>query len=245
MARQIVQNYSPNIPGTTSYTGGRGGLSGVRMSPRNEFIANYMQTHDGQRPSEDEITRWERDRNRELSYGRSSGTTTVRIENAVNEVEQLIPQAVEASRNYPRGESVQWNKIRNALKGSISDTELNDFEFANFSLITAYTRAMNPQGIPRVNDRLEQHAAGILSDYVGSKAYETQVRRLWKEVQASKIATQETAQGSKPGDINAPVPGLDKPAGGGAPVRVQTPAEAQGLPVGTHYITPDGQEFTR
>ena len=80
---------------------------------------------------------------------------------------------------------------------------------ANFSLVNAYTRAMNPQGVPRIQERLEQHAMGILSTATDEKAYEVQVRRLWKEGQASKTATAKTAEGVTPGDINAPVPGMD------------------------------------
>lgn len=33
--------------------------------------------------------------------------------------------------------------------------------------------------------------------------------------------------------------------GPGQPVTVQTPADAQALPPGTHYVTPDGQEYIR
>jgi hypothetical protein len=35
------------------------------------------------------------------------------------------------------------------------------------------------------------------------------------------------------------------PEGGKVPVKVKTPEEAQKLAPGTHYVTPDGQEFTR
>lgn len=48
--------------------------------------------------------------------------------------------------------------------------------------------------------------------------------------------------------INASMGKSDAPApraGRTAPVRVQTPAQAQALKPGTHYITPDGQELIR
>jgi hypothetical protein len=140
----------------------------------------------------------------EQSYGRSSGTQSARVENASNEVAQLIPQAMETSKALPRGKFVPWNKLQQQWEAGSSDPAYNDFIMANFALINAYTRAMNPLGVPRINDRLEQKANGILSVATSPQAYQVQINRLWKEVQASKSATQETREGASP--AGAPMP---------------------------------------
>lgn len=145
------------------------------------------------------------------SYQRATGNQAARIETASNEVSKLIPQALETSRSLPRGKWVPVNTIIQQYQKGSSDPAYNDFALANFSLLNAYTRAMNPQGVPRIQDRLEAHAIGLLSMATDQKAYEVQVNRLWKEVQASKQAVSETRQGVSGGDINAPVP---QPGGG-------------------------------
>ena len=175
------------------------------------FVQEYT-TKNGHPPSSDEITQFASRYMGETAYGRSTGTQGARIETAANEVEQLIPQALETSRNLPRGSWVPVNRALQAFEAGTSDPAYYDFSLANFSLMNAYARAMNPQGVPRVTERLEAHAAGVLSMATDQKSYETQVSRLWKEVQASKNAVAQTAKGRTGGDINAPVPG----ASGGA-----------------------------
>jgi hypothetical protein len=168
-------------------------------------LAQFKKEHPN--ATSEEIQKFAADYAGSVSYGRTAGTQGARVENAANEVEQLIPQALETSRALPRGKYVKVNEAIQAYERGTSDPAYNDFALANFSLVNAYTRAMNPQGVPRIAERLEQHAIGILSTATSQQAYEVQVNRLWKEVQASKTATAKTAGGRSPGDINAPVPG--------------------------------------
>jgi hypothetical protein len=138
----------------------------------------------------------------DTSYQRTAGTQGARVESAANEVAQLVPQAIETSRALPRGKWVPWNELQQKYQQGMSDPAFNDFTLANFSLINAYTRAMNPSGVPRVQERLEQHANGILSTATSPQAYEVQVRRLIKEVEASKRATVQTREGrTDPGTL--------------------------------------------
>lgn len=150
----------------------------------------------------------------EGAYQRSAGTMAARVEAASNEVVQLLPQAIETSRNLPRWNVVPLNTLIQKWQQGTSDPAYNEFALANFSLINAYARAMNPQGMPRVQERVEAHALGVLSMATSQQAYEVQAKRLWMEVQASKKATAETRKGVTEGDINAPVPW--EPAPGGA-----------------------------
>ena len=179
-----------------------------------EAFKKDFQAKNGRPPNGEEITKFAANYSGEQSYGRTAGSQGARVENATNEVEQLLPQAIEASHNLPRGQFVPITKILQMGEAAKSDPKYNDFLMANFSLAKAYGRAMNPQGMPRVTEEKEAEAMGILSTANSQQAYDVQARRLWKEVQASKTATAKTAQGRTPGDINSPVPGLDdaKPA---------------------------------
>lgn len=170
-------------------------------------LQKFMQEHPD--ATSDDIKKFAADYAGEASYQRTAGSSGARVENATNEVEQVIPLAVQASKNFPRGQYVPVNKLINAWEQGTSDPRYNDFITKNFALINAYQRAMNPQGVPRIAERLETHAIGLLSEAVSSEAYETQVRALWQEVQSSKTAVSETRAGRKPVDINSPAPGLD------------------------------------
>ena len=100
----------------------------------------------------------------------------------------MVPQAVEASRAFPRGSWVPLNKLVQQYDAGTSDPKYNDFMLANYGLLNAYVRAMNPTGVPRVTERLETHALGILSTATSPETYEVQVNRIIKEVQASRGA---------------------------------------------------------
>ena len=212
-------------------------MSPARSAPAlamQSYISKFQKEHGGKYPEYEDIVKAGADFAGEVSYARSAGSTAQRAEFATNEVAVLLPQAVETSHEYLRGKLVPWNKIQNAIKRGESDPTFNDFEAANFALVNAYTRAMNPQGVPRITERLEQHAIGLLSDAISPQAYDTQLRRIWKEVQATKTAVAKTQEGRSPGDINAPVPGLDVPAGGGRgnlPAGA-TPTEGDTIPPG-------------
>lgn len=140
----------------------------------------------------------------EKSYQRTGGTYGMRVEAASNEVEQALPLALDASRNLPRGEWVPWNKLVQAWEQGTSDPAYNDFVVKNFSLINAYTRAMNPSGQPRITERLEQKADNILSKATSPKAYEVQLRALWQEVQRSKGAIANARKGLAPTEQDFP-----------------------------------------
>lgn len=203
-------------------------LPKVASTPRSApamALQQYIQEYtakNGHAPTSQEITDFSANYAGEQSYQRGAGSSAQRVENATNEVEQLIPQALESSRNLPRGKYVPWNKLQQQWEAGTSDPAYYDFSLANFSLMNAYARAMNPQGVPRITERLEAHAAGVLSVATDQKSYEVQVARLWKEVQASKNAIAQTQKGRTGGDINAPLPGA---TGGGASGTTSTGVE--------------------
>lgn len=172
-------------------------------------LQKYLQEHPN--ATAEDIQKFYADFQGSTAYQRTAAGQAARIEVASNEVEQAIPQAIQTSRALPRGKIVPLNELVQKWQQGTSDPAYNDFIMANFALINAYTRAMNPQGVPRIAERLEQKAIGILSEATSQEAYETQVRRLWREVQGSKTAVSKTREGVTSGNINAPLPGLGAP----------------------------------
>lgn len=195
---------------------GRGTQGGVTLQQANNLLAKVMKERG---ISGDDLAKIDQQYVGGTSYQRSAGTYASRVENATNEVAQLIPQALQASENLPRGKFVPFNQLKNLYLAGKSDPAYNDFMLSNFGLLSAYMRAMNPTGNPRVADRIETHAEGILSLATSPQAYRTQVNRLWMEVQQSKRATAQTRE-EPPStfDPNAPIPplpegGIGNPAG--------------------------------
>jgi hypothetical protein len=149
-----------------------------------------------------------------MAYQRTVGTMGARVESASNEVKELLPQALETSRAYPRKKWVPWNVLVQKFDEGTSDLRYNDFIMANTALINAYVRAMNPSGVPRITERLELHAEKILSRATSQAAYEVQLRRLLREITASKRAVAKTREGLPvhgKGEAEDEVPGLTTP----------------------------------
>lgn len=156
-----------------------------------------------------EITRRQTEFTGQQAYSRTSGTMGARVEMASNEVVQLAPQAIEATRAVPRGDLTPINKLfQEGLDAHIpllsqnmqlflgsrqtSDPAYNDAAVALWSLATAYGRAMNPQGVPRVSERFATEQMGLFALANSQPALEAQIYRVLKEVQNSKIAVART-----------------------------------------------------
>lgn len=131
----------------------------------------------------------------DTAFQRTAGTYGARVETAVNEVDQLMPQALDASKNLPRGKWVPINKLVQAYEAGKSDPRYYDFAFANWSLANAYARAINPTGVPRVEDK--NHALELMSVATDPVAYETVLARMRKEVEASQRAVEKTRHGGE------------------------------------------------
>jgi hypothetical protein len=124
------------------------------------------------------------------AYQRTAGNYGARVETATNEVAQLLPQALQASAAEPRGKWVPINKLIQDYQANKSDPRYYDFAFANYSLLNAYTRAINPTGVPRLQDK--EHAMQLLSTVTDQASYNRVLFRMAKEVQASHAAVAMT-----------------------------------------------------
>lgn len=199
-----AEQFGLQMPAPPTNIGQRQG-TGVLGADRAQFISEF-ERENGRPPTSQEITKFEGDRAGEIRYQSTAGNYAARAETFGNEVQQFIPQALEASANLPRGKWVPINKLLQDWQQGRSDPAYNDFIAANNALLNAYTRTLNPTGNPRVADRLETHAIGLLSTATSPEAYRVQVQRIWKETQATKAAVAKTQEGRTPGDINAPMP---------------------------------------
>jgi hypothetical protein len=124
------------------------------------------------------------------AYQRVAGTYGARVETATNEVAQFIPQALQASSGLPRGKWVSINKLIQDYQAGKSDPRYYDFAFANYSLLNAYSRAINPTGVPRIQDK--EHAMQFLNTVTDEASYKRVLFRMAKEVQASHAAVAMT-----------------------------------------------------
>jgi hypothetical protein len=183
------------------------GLAGYLWDVRQEAMQRT-----GQPPSPHDELAAIADYSRTQSYQRAAGTQSERVTNATNELKAMIPQALQASNQFDRGRWTKINDIYNDWKRSGSDAGLTDLELAAFGAVSAYVRAINPMGVPRVQERQELEQLKILSASVSKEAFDTQLRRMWTEAQASERAVQETIGG--PGMGTEPFPGA-APGGGG------------------------------
>lgn len=184
---------------------GRGNQGAINISRFNEKLATKMRE---QNITGADLAKVDQQYTGGTAYQRSAGGQAARVESATNEVEALIPQAIETSRALPRSKFVPWNTLVQKWQAGTSDPAYNDFMIANFSLINAYARAMNPTGQPRITERMEAKAEGILSHATSQEAYQTQVNRLWQEVKASKGAVAKTREGIQPAGPS-PIPPKD------------------------------------
>jgi hypothetical protein len=130
----------------------------------------------------------------EKQYQRTAGGYSARVEVASNEVAQMAPLALESSEKLERmgGGFVAVNEAIQAWQRGTSNLALTEFATNNFALKNAYVRAMNPTGVPRVQERAEAHAEGLFKTATSQEAYRKMVETMLREVLGSKRAVAAT-----------------------------------------------------
>lgn len=164
------------------------GQGRIGFANRNKFEAALAAEMESQGLSASDLQKREIRYKGDTARGQTAGRFSARVDAATEEVAAMVPQAVEASRNLPRGKFVPINTLIQQWEKGTSNEAYNDFVTANYGLVNAYARAMNPTGNPRIAERMETRAIGLLSTATDQKAYEVQVNRLIKEVEASRGA---------------------------------------------------------
>jgi hypothetical protein len=104
---------------------------------------------------------------------RTLGTRTANIEMAATEAASLADLAKQASAKVDRTHYKAFNDVMQAGQRATSSPELRAFTASNTSLINAYARAINPQGVGTVADK--EHAREMLSTAFSKGDYEAAV----------------------------------------------------------------------
>ena len=180
----------------------------------------------------------------EKAGARTEGTREANVSMAVNEAQNFMPLALQASANVPRTQFPTLNSILQAYDKGTGDENVVRLAVATNSLVNAYARAITPSGIPTEGN--QQRARELLDKAWSQGQYSTAVDQLWKEMQAAKASPIQVRQ-----EQNARISGRDPNAGektpdlipqtsGGGIPHITDPAEARKLPKGSQFYDPNG-----
>lgn len=183
MARQFVEAGDVSVKTNI----GTGASRGENLGRLNQRIAD-LQIEQNVSPKE-QFSRIAK-AGGEKQYQRTTGGYGGRVEVASNEVVAMIPLALASSEKMKRSKYVPINQVMQIAQRGSSNLDLMEFATNNFGLTNAYVRAMNPTGVPRVQERLEAHMEGLFRTVTSHEAYDRMVKQMAREVEASKNAVQ-------------------------------------------------------
>jgi len=239
MARQYVEAGDRTVKQNV----GRGAASGANLARLNDRIAHWQEELKVS-PQEQaaRISKF----GGEQAYQRTAGTYAARVETASNEVLQNAPMALESAKEL-MGQGAEWvpiNRLIRQYERGTSDPTYYKFAANNNALKTAYVRAMNPTGVPRIAERAEIAADGLLDNATSFTAYKTVVEQILREVAASKRAiaavrdeTDLETQLGKVMEHKGEVPG--------ALPRIINKSDYDKLAPGTEFISETGKVYTK
>lgn len=115
---------------------------------------------------------------------RTLGTRTANIEMAATEAASLADLAKQASAKVDRTQFKAFNDVMQAGQRATASPELRAFTASNTSLINAYARAINPQGVGTVADK--EHARDMLSTAFSKGDYDAAINQLMQEIDAAR-----------------------------------------------------------
>ncbi len=184
----------------------------------------------------------------EKAGARTAGTRESNVSMAVNEAQNFMPLALQASANVNRSQFPSLNSVMQSYEKHTGDENIVRLAVATNSLTNAYSRAVTPSGIPTEGN--QQRAHELLDKAWSQGQYATAVDQLWKEMQAAKASPIQTRQ-----EQAARISGRDPNAGAATPALVPQqqhsqaasdiphltdPAEAAKLPKGSQFMDPNG-----
>ncbi len=138
------------------------------------------------------------------------------IETSAEEARNVIPIALKASADIPRGQFVPLNKLIQAGQIATSDPKLAAFAQANLTLANVYARAMSPTGTPTVEGREE--ALKKLSVATSPESYKAVVGVIVQEINAARSAPAAIASDIQQRTVGGPTAGQQPPlTAGGTP----------------------------
>lgn len=123
---------------------------------------------------------------------RAAGTRIANVEMAVYEAQNLVPLALDASKNVARSGLLPFGKAQVMFNEQTNDPAMREFAAANNALVNTYSRAISPTGQPTISDK--DHARELLSTAYDQKSYEATVRQMEREMEAARKAPKQVRQ---------------------------------------------------
>lgn len=148
---------------------------------------------------------------------RTLGTREANMGTAANEVKNMIPLALDASRKVDRTQFPTLNGVLLSAERGTGDENVVRFGLAANSLIYTYAKFLNPTGIPTDADKAR--ATDILSTGWAQGQFEAAIDQIQKEIQSGRAAIGQTRQEFRDRGAreNVAPPSVGAPADGAAP----------------------------
>lgn len=131
------------------------------------------------------------------SEARAIGTRSGAANTAAIEVPRMATMSTDAYAALPRGDFVPFNKLRRLVDHNLSSADQSTAYTADVGLITAWARALNPQGTPRLADI--ERGEKLLNTASSAAAHDAVVKQMVREAEAILAGTAEAKAGLKPG----------------------------------------------
>lgn len=123
---------------------------------------------------------------------RTLGTRTAQIEMAVNEAQNVIPIAINASEKVDRTRFPSLNAVLLAGEKGAGGEDVVKLATATNSLINIYARAISPTGQPTISDK--EHARDILDKAYAKGQYKAAVDIMQQEIAAARKSPGQVRQ---------------------------------------------------
>lgn len=151
-----------------------------------------------------------------VSAERAGGTLTMKTERFANEALGMVKIAEEKAKLVPRSQFLPVNKLLIMVQNNTASKEQAEFAQANFALLTAYTKAINPQSGGTESQRKE--AFENLLTASSHEAYAGVLEVIKREIAISRSANETTRTQIKGQFLRdrgaAPVGGASNPNAG-------------------------------
>ena len=165
-----------------------------------------------------------------MSGSRSVGVRQAQIELASNEADKMMDIVKQQSAKFTRSNFIPFNIALKAAETGVGQPEVLAFGTAINSLVNVYARAINPVGIPTIQDK--EHARQLLSVVHSPEQVDAVLNVLKQEMAAARSAPNEVRAATRQTVTGKPT---------ASTIRISNDAEYNLLPSGSTFIDPEGK----
>jgi hypothetical protein len=210
---EMIKNWAETTVKTGQLPPELKGMNRTMLVPIRMQIGQYINEHYTAEQRADGSIAYKAKQAAATSGGQTTGRILARSENIMDNLNDQIGPALDASRNVPRGRFVPLNKLVQGGKVMTSNPDYYDFATEGLQLAELWARAMNLLGnTMRESDR--QIALDRLNTAASPEAFRRVVKDIYEFVQREKRnAEKEKAAIGRTGPApqSARPPGLDTP----------------------------------